>query len=89
MYNKRAVIIIPTGAHQVSASISHVYSSGNWLEREIFDMFGMYFLHHPSLNRILTDYGFSAYPLRKDFPCEGYYSVIYSNYLYRIVYIFE
>jgi NADH:ubiquinone oxidoreductase subunit C len=88
-YNRRLIVLLPITDNSKVISISNIYSSGNWLEREVFDMFGLYFLYHPALNRILTDYGFSEYPLKRDFPCEGYYSVVYSNYLHRIIYLFD
>lgn len=60
-------------------SISKVYCAANWLEREIWDMFGIFFFNHPDLRRILTDYGFDGFPLRKDFPLGGYFEVRYSE----------
>jgi len=60
-------------------SISSIYSCSNWLEREVWDLFGIYFLNHSDLRRILTDYGFESYPLRKDFPLNGFISVRYDE----------
>ena len=54
------------------------FESANWLEREVFDMFGVFFNDHPDLRRILTDYGFNSFPFRKDFPVSGYYELSYS-----------
>ncbi len=67
-------------------SLTDVHSSANWFEREIFDMFGIIFSGHPDLRRILTDYGFRGYPLRKDFPTTGYTEVRYDDEQKRVVY---
>jgi NADH-quinone oxidoreductase subunit C len=65
---------------------SNLYESGVWLEREIWDMFGIYFEKHPDLRRILTDYGFVGYPLKKDFPITGYLEVYYDVNDKKIIY---
>ena len=67
-------------------SIVDVHPSANWFEREVFDMFGILFSGHPDLRRILTDYGFRGYPLRKDFPTTGYTEVRYDEAEKRVVY---
>ena len=67
-------------------SITSVHPSAGWYEREVFDMFGILFTGHPDLRRILTDYGFRGYPLRKDFPTTGYTEVRYSEEQKRVVY---
>ena len=67
-------------------SLVDVYPACNWFEREIFDMFGILFSNHPDLRRILTDYGFRGYPLRKDFPTTGYIEVRYDDAQKRVVY---
>jgi NADH dehydrogenase (ubiquinone) Fe-S protein 3 len=60
-------------------SITTIFSGANWLEREIYDFFGIFFNNHPDLRRILTDYGFIGHPLRKDFPLMGYFELIYND----------
>ena len=67
-------------------SITSVHPAANWFEREVFDMFGILFSGHPDLRRILTDYGFRGYPLRKDFPTTGYTEVRYDEAQKRVVY---
>lgn len=67
-------------------SITSIHPSANWFEREVFDMFGILFSGHPDLRRILTDYGFRGYPLRKDFPTTGYTEVRYDEAQKRVVY---
>ncbi len=71
---------------QIVPSIIDIHPSANWFEREVFDMFGILFSGHPDLRRILTDYGFRGYPLRKDFPTTGYTEVRYDEALKRVVY---
>jgi NADH-quinone oxidoreductase subunit C len=72
-------------ATPVPSSIG-VYPAANWFERETFDMYGISFSDHPDLRRLLTDYGFSGYPLRKDFPLTGHVEVRYDDELKRVVY---
>jgi NADH-quinone oxidoreductase subunit C len=67
-------------------SVVDIHPSANWFEREVFDMFGILFSGHPDLRRILTDYGFRGYPLRKDFPTTGYTEVRYDEAQKRVVY---
>ena len=67
-------------------SVTGVYPSANWYEREVWDMYGLLFANHPDFRRILTDYGFSGHPLRKDFPLTGYTEVRYDDAQKRVVY---
>ena len=64
---------------QMIKSLTKIYPSANWMEREVFDMYGIKFKNHPDLRRILTDYGFKGHPLRKDFPLTGFNEVRYSE----------
>jgi len=66
-------------------SITEYYPSANWMERESWDMFGIFYQNHPDLRRILTDYGFKGYPMRKDFPLTGYVEVRYDDTEKRVV----
>ncbi|KAL5244396.1 hypothetical protein ACI65C_011806 [Semiaphis heraclei] len=66
-------------------SITSIYEAANWYEREIWDMFGVFFTNHPDLRRILTDYGFEGHPFRKDFPLSGYVEVRYDDEKRRVV----
>ncbi|MEL6203462.1 MAG: NADH-quinone oxidoreductase subunit C [Pseudomonadota bacterium] len=67
-------------------SACDVFPGANWFEREAYDMYGILFTGHPDLRRLLTDYGFDGYPLRKDFPLTGYYEVRYDDEVKRVVY---
>ena len=66
-------------------TVEETFSGANWAEREVFDMYGMFFVGHSDLRRILTDYGFEGFPLRKDFPISGYNQVRYDESLRRLV----
>jgi NADH-quinone oxidoreductase subunit C len=84
--NARIRVKAQLGEGETIASIVPLHPSANWFERETFDMFGIVFTDHPDMRRILTDYGFSGYPLRKDFPLTGYVEVRYDDELKRVVY---
>ena len=72
--------------HTPVPTVTGVFSSANWWEREAWDLFGIYFTDHPDLRRILTDYGFEGHPLRKDFPLTGYVEIRYDDEKKRVVY---
>jgi len=84
--NHRIRLRVAVREEEMVASLVDVHSSANWVEREIFDMFGILFTGHPDLRRILTDYGFRGHPLRKDFPTTGYVEVRYDEAQKRVVY---
>ena len=67
-------------------TMTKVYPSANWMEREVFDMYGIEFIYHPDLRRILTDYNFEGHPLRKDFPLTGFNEVRYSEKDKKVIY---
>ena len=72
--------------NQMINSITKIFPSANWMEREVFDMYGIKFKNHPDLRRILTDYGFKGHPLRKDFPLTGFNEVRYSEKEKKVIY---
>jgi NADH-quinone oxidoreductase subunit C len=84
--NHRIRLRVSIREDEMVPSITDVHPSANWFEREVFDMFGILFSGHPDLRRILTDYGFRGYPLRKDFPTTGYTEVRYDEEKKRVVY---
>jgi NADH-quinone oxidoreductase subunit C len=84
--NVRVRVKAQVGEGESISSISTVYPAAGWFERETFDMYGVPFTDHPDMRRILTDYGFSGYPLRKDFPLTGYVELRYDDELKRVVY---
>jgi NADH:ubiquinone oxidoreductase subunit C len=86
-YNYRLEIICNLyNSNKAIISLTNFFSSANWLEREVWDLFGIFFFEHPDLRRILTDYGFRGFPLRKDFPLTGYEEIRYDDGKKRIVY---
>ena len=84
--NQRIRIKTMVGEGEAVPSCIRVYPAAGWFEREAFDMYGIGFDENPDLRRILTDYGFSGYPLRKDFPLTGYVELRYDEELKRVVY---
>ncbi|MGL4320316.1 MAG: NADH-quinone oxidoreductase subunit C [Paracoccaceae bacterium] len=84
--NHRIRVKLAVRETEMVPSIHEIHPSANWFEREVFDMFGILFSGHPDLRRILTDYGFRGYPLRKDFPTTGYTEVRYDAVQKRVVY---
>jgi len=84
--NLRIIININIDEKTTVPSIVKIFPSANWMEREVFDMYGISFKDHPDLRRILTDYGFKGYPLRKDFPLTGHTEVRYSEDKKKVIY---
>ncbi|WEZ83793.1 NADH-quinone oxidoreductase subunit C [Rhizobium sp. 32-5/1] len=84
--NQRIRIKVATNEDQPVPSATAVYPGADWFEREAYDMYGILFTGHPDLRRILTDYGFEGYPLRKDFPTTGFVEVRYDDEAKRVVY---
>ena len=85
-YNLRIKIYFDINENEFVNSITKIFPSANWMEREVFDMYGIKFNDHPDMRRILTDYGFVGYPLRKDFPLTGHKEVRYSEEKKKVVY---
>jgi len=84
--NQRLRVKVGVEADETLPSITGLFTCANWLEREVWDMFGIQFTGHPDLRRILTDYGFEGHPLRKDFPLTGYVEVRYDTEQKRVLY---
>ena len=78
-FNHRLIVKYSIAENEVIPSLTSIFPSANWMEREMFDMYGVSFKDHPDLRRILTDYGFEGHPLRKDFPLTGHSEVRYSE----------
>ena len=85
-YNLRIKLLIKFQINQPIVSLTKIFPSANWMEREVFDMYGVKFKNHPDLRRILTDYGFKGHPLRKDFPLTGFNEVRYSEKEKKVIY---
>jgi len=83
--NTRVIIRITANEQSIVESVTGLYSSAGWLEREVWDMYGVYFGNNRDLRRILTDYGFEGHPLRKDFPLSGYVEVRYDESEKRVL----
>ena len=84
--NTRIKLLIKFQLNQIINSITKIFPSANWMEREVFDVYGIKFKNHPDLRRILTDYGFKGHPLRKDFPLTGFNEVRYSEKDKKVIY---
>tara|TARA_B100001029_G_scaffold165544_1_gene157260 strand:- start:86 stop:682 length:597 start_codon:yes stop_codon:yes gene_type:complete len=85
-FNSRILIDFFINENEVATSLTSIFPSSNWMEREVFDMYGIKFKDHPDLRRILTDYGFKGHPLRKDFPLTGNNEVRYSQEEKKVIY---
>ena len=85
-FNQRIILTYKINENEVISSLTSIFPSANWMEREVFDMYGVNFKDHPDLRRILTDYGFEGHPLRKDFPLTGHSEVRYSEAEKKVIY---
>lgn len=85
-HNQRIRVTVSTDENTPVPSMVPLFSAAGWFEREVWDMFGVFFTDHPDLRRMLTDYGFEGHPLRKDFPLTGYVEVRYDEEQKRVVY---
>ena len=85
-FNSRILLNFYINENEIVTSVTSIFPSSNWMEREVFDMYGIKFKDHPDLRRILTDYGFVGHPLRKDFPLTGHNEVRYSEDEKKVIY---
>ncbi len=84
-FNQRIILKYSINENEVIPSLTSIFPAANWMEREVFDMYGIKFKNHPDLRRILTDYGFEGHPLRKDFPLTGNTEVRYSEEQKKVI----
>ena len=84
-FNQRIILSYLISENEVISSLTSIYPAANWMEREVFDMYGVKFKDHPDMRRILTDYGFEGHPLRKDFPLTGHTEVRYSEEQKKVI----
>ena len=85
-FNQRMILSYDISENEVISSLTSIFPSANWMEREVFDMYGIHYKDHPDLRRILTDYNFSGHPLRKDFPLTGHNEVRYNEEDKKVIY---
>ena len=85
-FNQRIILSYFISENEKISSLTKIFPSANWMEREVFDMYGIKFNDHPDMRRILTDYGFEGHPLRKDFPLTGHNEVRYSEDEKKVIY---